>query len=428
MSDERQTGRKVFRVSELTRLIRITLEDSFGAVWVEGEVSNLRRPASGHLYFTLKDEGAQIAAVLFRGSQRGLKVDVRDGVKVRVFGELSVYEPSGQYQIVVRQLEEAGKGSLQEAFEALKKKLATEGLFDEARKRPLPLLPRHVGVVTSPSGAAIRDILNVLTRRFPNIHVVIAPAKVQGEGAAAEIAEAIALLNRREDIEVMIVGRGGGSIEDLWCFNEEIVARAIAASRVPVISAVGHETDFTISDFVADMRAPTPSAAAELVVGQKIAFEEALRQIRVRLVQALKHAALELRNRLTAASRSYVFREPRNLVRQYTQRLDHLRATMGHALVRASSGTRTRLEGLSVRMGHATELRREALKQDVQRLAAQLKALSPARVLERGFSITQKADGAVVRGPEDVAVGEEITTRLAGGRVTSAVTSAGNGG
>ena len=420
--------RKVYKVTELTRLIRMLLEDRIGAVWVEGEVSNLRTPSSGHMYFTLKDENAQIAAVLFKGSQRGVKVAIRDGIKVRVFGNLSVYDKSGQYQVVVQQAEEAGKGSLQEAFEKLKAKLAEEGLFDASRKRALPLLPQHVGVVTSPTGAAIRDILTVLSRRFPNLHILIAPVRVQGEGAAREIADAIELLNRREDLDVMIVGRGGGSLEDLWCFNEEVVARAIAASRIPVISAVGHEIDFTISDFVADLRAPTPSAAAELVVGQKDSFEEALRQARLHLAQVLHRAALEMKNRLTAASQSYVFREPGNLIRQYIQRLDHLRVNMSHELAQGARDAHGRIENLAVRLQHGMDLRRAAVRQDVQRLGAQLTALSPVRVLERGFSITRKTDGKIVRRIEEVAIGEELVTQLARGAIRSSVKAAEKGG
>ena len=271
--------RRVLTVTELTRLIKAALESEVGTVWVEGEVSNLRQPSSGHLYFTVKDANAQITAVLFRGDQQRLKFKPRDGLQVRVYGEISVYERSGNYQIIVRVLEEAGKGALQAKFEELKEKLQKEGLFDPARKKAIPLLPRHVGVVTSPTGAAIHDILNVISRRFPNLHLVLAPVKVQGEGAAREIAAAIEFLNRRGGFDVLIVGRGGGSLEDLWCFNEEIVARAIAASRIPVISAVGHEIDFTISDFVADLRAATPSAAAELVVGRKDAFEGTLDEL-----------------------------------------------------------------------------------------------------------------------------------------------------
>ncbi len=423
-----QDDRKIYRVSEITHLIRVALENEFGALWIEGEVSNLRRPVSGHMYFTLKDESAQIAAVLFRGSQKDLKFEIKDGLKIRVYGDISVYEASGQYQIIVRKAEEAGKGSLQEAFEKLKKKLAAEGLFAVDRKKPIPLLPQHVGLVTSPTGAAIRDILNILSRRFPNLHIVIAPARVQGEGAAREIAEAIDLLNERGGMDVLIVGRGGGSLEDLWCFNEEIVARAIARSRVPVISAVGHEIDFTISDFVADLRAPTPSAAAELMVGQKEAFEETLRRAGQRLARALRQHALELKNRLTAAGKSYVFREPRNLVRQYLQRIDGLRAKMRHGIESGFRARKQEFDGLGLKLAHRVDVWRKTCAQDVRRLDSQLRALSPVAVLDRGFSITRRASGEIVRSAEPVEVGEVLQTQVAKGTLESKVISKKPGG
>ena len=328
----------------------------------------------------------------------------------------------------MRKVEEAGKGSLQEAFEALKEKLAAEGLFDESRKKRLPLLPQHIGLVTSPTGAAIRDILNVLSRRFPNLHMVIAPVKVQGEGAAQEIAAAIDLFNARGGLDVMIVGRGGGSLEDLWCFNEEVVARAIARSRIPIISAVGHEIDFTISDFVADLRAPTPSAAAELMVGQKVAFEEQLQQDASRLARALCHQAQEMRSRLRVASGSYVFREPRNLVRQFAQRIDAVRATMSHALQSAGRERRDRLDRLTLRLSHHMILQTSTFRQDVKRLSSQLKALSPMAVLDRGFSITRLESGAIVRDPVDVGVGAILRTQVAGGTLDSKVISKKPGG
>ena len=415
-------NRKIYRVSEINRLIKATLEDTFGFVWVEGELSNVSRPGSGHLYFTLKDETAQVSAVLFRGDQRGLKVEIKDGRKVRVYGQLTVYEASGKYQIIVRKIEDAGKGSLQEAFEALKKKLAQEGLFDPARKKPLPMLPRHVGIVTSSTGAAIRDILNILDRRFPNLHILLAPVKVQGEGAAEEIAEAIDRLNALGGLDVMIVGRGGGSLEDLWCFNEEIVARAIARSAIPVISAVGHEIDFTISDFVADLRAPTPSAAAELMVGRKEAFEEALHQHQARLGRALRQHALELKARLMAAAGHYVFREPLNLVRQYTQRIDGLRVKLAAELKNVFRQQQQKTDELGLRMAHGIELWRKACQQDIRRLQSQLNALSPLSVLDRGFSITRRADGSIVRSVEQVAPGDALVTRVSKGEIESKVT------
>ncbi|NLB54992.1 MAG: exodeoxyribonuclease VII large subunit, partial [Lentisphaerae bacterium] len=248
---------KIFRVSEINRLIKAMLEDEIGEAWVEGEISNLRRPASGHLYFTLKDDSAQISAVMFKGSQFTLPFKPEDGMLVNAYGQITVYERGGQYQLIVRKMIESGQGALQAKFEALKRKLTAEGLFDPERKKKLPLLPTRIGVITSHTGAAVRDIINVLSRRFNNLNILIGSVKVQGEGAAEEIAQMIRLMNQRPDIDVLIVGRGGGSIEDLWAFNEECVARAIADSGIPVISAVGHETDFTICDFVADVRAPT---------------------------------------------------------------------------------------------------------------------------------------------------------------------------
>ena len=421
--DAAADNRKIYQVSELARLIKAALENEFGNIWVEGEISNLRRPTSGHLYFTLKDADAQLAAVLFRGNQLGLRLELRDGLKIRAYGQVTAYEKTGQCQIVVRRVEEAGKGSLQEQFEALKEKLAAEGLFAPERKKPLPLLPQHIGIVTSPSGAAIRDILNILNRRFPNLHILVAPVRVQGEGAAQEIAAAIDLLNVRGGLDVLIIGRGGGSLEDLWCFNEEVVARAIARSRIPVISAVGHEIDFTISDFVADLRAPTPSAAAELLVGNKEAFEQELRQRRHRLVQALRTQALEFRNRLTAAAGSYVFREPQNLIRRLRDRLDSLRTTMANALRGASQQRSQQVDEFGLRMAHRLELWRVARTQDVRRLEDHLRALSPLAVLERGFSLTRTAAGRIIRDAAEAPVGTKLETRLARGTLESQVTA-----
>jgi len=436
--------RHVYRVAEITRKIKAALEGEFGMVWIEGEVSNFRAPGSGHFYFTLKDEAAQIRAVLFRQRQAGMKVAIQDGLKLLVYGQITVYEKGGDYQILVHRAEAAGRGDLQAAFEALKRKLAAEGLFDPARKRPLPALPQHIGIVTSPTGAALRDILNILDRRFPNLHIVIAPARVQGAGAAEEIAAAIDALNARGGLDVMIVGRGGGSLEDLWCFNEEIGARAIARSAVPVISAVGHEIDFTISDFAADLRAPTPSAAAELVVRPKAELARLVDQWSGRLARALRQRALELRNRFTRAAGSYVFREPANLVRRYAQQLAGLRLRLAHAATgaiqrrwqaldagslrvrhAARNGTRRgrqRLETLAVRLKHALAARRDGARAQVQRLAAQLRALGPQAVLERGYSITRGADGRPLRDAAETVAGSELVTQLARGKLRSTIT------
>ncbi len=435
--------RRVYKVAELTRLVKTAIERGVVSVWVEGELSNVRRPASGHYYFTVKDESSQLSAVLFRGNQRGLRFKLKDGTLVRLFGEVTVYERGGSYQIIVRQIEEAGKGALQARFEALKEKLMKEGLFAQERKRPLPLLPRRVGVVTSPTGAAIRDILNVISRRFPNLHVVLAPAKVQGEGAAEEVAAAIDMLNAYGGLDAMIVGRGGGSIEDLWCFNEEVVARALARSAIPTISAVGHEIDFTISDFVADLRAPTPSAAAELVVGRKDAFEGHLAELGTALGRNLQEVLFRYRTRIERAAGSYVFREPGNMVRQFQQRVDAASTGMVHAVTDALRERRQRLreaglkldhglrvavksgaqhlEQLDRRMRHRVELGLTAGRQDVLRLERQLRALSPLGVLDRGYSLTRSADGGIVRRLDDVTPGDHVTTQVVDGSFSSVV-------
>jgi exodeoxyribonuclease VII large subunit len=458
-------NRRIYGVSELTRFIKSTLEDGVGQVWVEGELSNVRQPASGHYYFTIKDASAQISGVLFRGNQRGLNFRLQDGLAIRAFGQVSVYERSGNYQIIVRTVEEAGKGSLQAQFEALKEKLQQEGLFEPSRKRPIPVLPRHVGVVTSPTGAAIRDILNVITRRFPNLHVVLAPARVQGESAGVEVAAAIDLLSAQAGLDVMIVGRGGGSLEDLWCFNEEVVARAIARAPVPVISAVGHEIDFTISDFVADLRAPTPSAAAELVVTCKEEFEQQLVASDRALTRALGRAVQDARARLRAAESSYVFREPGNLAGQYRQRLDALMLQMRHRLTgtlrdghqrldtarmrmdhevgagarmgrqrldsvqmrlehEVRAGIRGGLQALDEhdgRMAHTMSMRYQASRQQLQRLEGQLRALNPLAVLQRGYSVTRDASGRIIRSTTEVKTGQRVDTQVSDGRFESEV-------
>src|SRR5262245_30244611 len=310
-------GRRVFTVSELTRAVKNTLEGRFGGLWVEGEISNLRVHTSGHVYFTLKDDEAQVRAVLFRGRMRRVRFEPADGLHVLAFGRLEVYAVRGEYQLVCDVLEPKGLGALQLAFEQLKARLAAEGLFDAARKRPLPVLPRRVGLVTSPTGAAVRDFLRVVTRRFAGLQVLVCPVRVQGDTAAGEIAEALATLNRRGDLDVIVVARGGGSLEDLWAFNEEAVARAIAASKIPVISAVGHETDVTIADFVADLRAPTPSAAAELVVREKAQLVAHLGSLRERLQGAVGQRVRRWRERLDDLGRRRVLTDPARPLREW---------------------------------------------------------------------------------------------------------------
>ncbi|MDP6848143.1 MAG: exodeoxyribonuclease VII large subunit, partial [Kiritimatiellia bacterium] len=359
--------------------------------------------------------------VLFRGNQRTLTFQPANGIKVRVFGEISVYERKGNYQIIIRQMEEGGKGALQERFEKLKKKLKEEGLFDADRKQPLPVLPQHVGVVTSPTGAAIRDILNVITRRFPNLHIVIVPVKVQGEGAAEEIASAIDLLNDKGGLDALIVGRGGGSLEDLWCFNEEIVARAVARSRIPVISAVGHEIDFTISDFVADVRAPTPSAAAEIVVGTKDAFQERLVALGQRLERQVRERLLRARGRFEAVAGHYVFREPANLADRYRQRIQGLGLRMNYEVSRCRRETLQRLDDVSLRMAHSVALWRQDTANRLNRVETQLRSLNPLAVIQRGYSITRDADGNVVRRAADLVTGQHVRTIVMEGEFESEV-------
>jgi len=381
----------VFTVSELTRGVKTLLEAKYPAIWLEGEVSNYRASPAGHRYFTLKDEFAQISAVMFKSARPPSDFEFADGMKVIVQGSLSVYEPRGAYQIIVKRIEERGVGKLQRAFERLKKKLYEEGLFDDAHKVPIPLLPERIGVVTSPTGAAIQDILNVLGRRFAEVQLIVYPVPVQGEAAAAAIAAAIDHLNELKLVDVMIVTRGGGSLEDLWPFNEERVARAIYRSVIPVIAAVGHEIDWTIADFVADLRVPTPSAAAELVVGRKAELLERVGFLREKLYTFVTDHVRELARRLEVARKSYVFREPAGLVRQYQQHVDDAVERMGlHARHRlARLGDRTR------------------------EFAARLGALSPLGVLARGYSLTtDAATGRLVTEAATLDRGRAVRTRV----------------
>jgi len=324
--------RHIWKVSEHTEQIGALLEGAFRDVWIEGEVSNYHAAQSGHLYFTLKDAHAQIRCVCFRDQVRGLKFRPEDGLHITVRGSIGVYEPRGEYQVYVSYIEPVGLGALQLAFEQLKKKLEAEGLFDEERKKPLPILPRCIGVVTSPTGAAIRDILRVLKRRFANLRVQLYPVKVQGEGAANEIVTALNHFNRAKVADVLIVARGGGSLEDLWAFNEEIVARAIAASDIPVIAGIGHETDFTIADFVADLRAPTPSAAAEIVVRSRQEFESHIQAAFRDLVKEMRYLLSERRHRMRDLRAHRGFRQVEVLMRRRRQQLDELSSTLGLAL------------------------------------------------------------------------------------------------
>jgi exodeoxyribonuclease VII large subunit len=438
-----ESERKIYSVAEVNRKARMVLEGAIGELWVEGELSRVVVHSSGHWYFTLKDEAAAVSCAMFRNDNQRVVFRPRDGMKVQMLARPSLYEANGRYQLIAAEMEESGKGSLQEQFEKLKARLAAEGLFDEKCKKPLPLLPRKIGVVTSPTGAAIRDIVNVLTRRFPNIHILLVPAKVQGAGAEKGIVKAIDYLNTRGDIDVMIVGRGGGSIEDLWSFNEEVVARAIARSEVPVISAVGHEIDFTIADFVADVRAPTPSAAAELAVRRKDDLEEAVARQERYLRQALQAHAQELRARLDLAANHYVFREPSVLVSRYRFTVGSLGERLPELLKYSAAGRRTRMTEANIRMLHLLQssvrqvhqridelglVMRHRMEgrwardfQKIDRMQSQLRMLNPLAVLGRGYSLTRRADGTVVRTVASVEAGETIITELADGKVVSNV-------
>ncbi len=426
------------------------LEIQVGEVWVEGEVSNLKKQGSGHWYFSLKDAGAQISCAMFGARKREGSDALEDGAKVRVFAEASVYEARGQLQIIVQKAERAGAGDLQAKFEALKRKLAAEGLFDAERKQAIPNFPKTIGIITSGTGAALQDILNVLGRRAPWVQPVLFPVRVQGRGAELEIAQAIAKMGEPEKFgyprcEVLIVGRGGGSIEDLWNFNEEVVARAIAACPIPIISAVGHEIDFTIADFVADLRAPTPSAAAELAVADGAELLTRISQMRRRLERLTRDRLMRARMEVDALKRGVLRRDGEKLLLEPTMRLESARSQLSQ-VVKASlesaalrvSEARTRhrsqqpVKILERRKEYLTDMRRrigrvtaETLERRAERLARLrelLRALGPESAFQRGFSITLGADGKIVRSAKDLKKGSVLTTKLADGEVTSEVT------
>jgi exodeoxyribonuclease VII large subunit len=439
---------KTHSVTELTRRIRELIERGIGEVWVEGEISNHRRQASGHQYFTLKDDSCQLPCVLFSGTAAALHgVKLADGQRVQAFGIVSVYEPRGQYQMIVRLIRGFGQGALQARFEALKQKLAAEGLFDAQRKRPLPRFPRRVGLVTSPTGAAIRDFLKVLHRRHPGIEVLINPARVQGRGASLEIARAIRDFGESDkiglpEVEVIVVTRGGGSIEDLWEFNEEIVARAIAASPVPVLSAIGHEIDFTIADFVADLRAPTPSAAAEILAADRTEVLALLRQDLLRLTQACANRLELLTARLDTSRRSALFRDPSRRLLELLQTLDRRTDALGQGARLHLERGRSFLDRLATRL-HGQfparaigecRLRCRMLAQQVtdvakrelavrqarlERAAGVLGALDPQATLTRGYTITMDAEGNPLTSVTGIKAGMLLKTRFRDGEAQS---------
>ena len=404
-------------VSALTAQIKEILEDQVGEVSVQGEISNLRHQSSGHYYFTLKDEGSQIPCALFKGSAGRLAVAPKDGAKVVAGGELSVYAPRGAYQLIVRSLEPAGKGDLHQRFEELKRKLQGEGLFEESRKRSIPEFVRRVGMITSPTGAAVRDAIHVLQRRCPRIGITVFGVKVQGEGAAEEVADAIGEMGKR-DFDVLLVVRGGGSLEDLWAFNEEVVARAVAASLVPVISGVGHETDFTICDFVADLRAPTPSVAAEMVSRPDEDWGEEVRAWGDRLGEATVEFLQEKKRRVTDLAGSYVFREPRKMVEMSGQRVDELATQLLRGL---ESGWRYRKQYVQGLLGRWAALRPERrfreLSLRVQAAADRLRAMGPEETLKRGYALIQTPDGKLIRKVKAARDQGDLVVRFVDGKV-----------
>ena len=435
--------RPIYTVSQLTAEIKTILERNFEHLWVEGEISNLRLPGSGHLYFTLKDESAQLRAVMFRLQRRLLKFEPEDGLQVICYGRLTVYELRGEYQIVLDHMEPKGLGALQLAFEQMKERLAKEGLFDPAHKKPLPHLPQRIGIVTSPTGAAIRDILQIIDRRFANVHIILYPARVQGAGAGQEIAQAIDELNRWPGMDVIIVGRGWGSLEDLWAFNEEAVALAIFRSQIPIISAVGHEVDFTIADFVADLRAPTPSAAAELVVRNKVELIQSLESLGRRLHNAGRTTLENRRERLFSLIPRLA--DPRRRFSDFRFRLDDLSVRLanstrqslsrkqeqlkskGDGLLHLYPGRRVaehahRVTHLSRQMAMALRTQLRLLRQRTEGCKGKLQTLSPLAVLERGYSIARLLPSKeVIRRASDVKVASRVNVKVHRGEFVARV-------
>ncbi len=441
-----RAGRDVYTVARLNREVRGLLEAGLPSLWIEGELSNFSRPASGHWYFTLKDEAAQVRCVMFRQRNQAIRFAAQDGMQALLRARVGLYEPRGDFQLIVDHLEEAGEGALRRRFEALKLALAAEGLFDAARKRPPPRLPRRIGVVTSPSGAALRDVLQVLRRRFPAIPVLVYPVPVQGPTAAREIEEALALADRRGEVDVLLLVRGGGSLEDLWAFNDESLARAIDRLTLPLISGIGHEVDFTIADFVADVRAPTPSAAAELAVPDAAAMLAELAATTRRLGFAAGRAQQLRRERLARTWRRLWVQHPSQALAQRAQRIDELQGRLTVAMRRglgmrlqrlattraefAGASPATRVATLLQRAGHAglrlLPAARNRLAMHRGRLetaARALNAISPLATLARGYAIvTLAADGAIVHDPGQAPPGTEIDARLSRGRLRARVT------
>jgi exodeoxyribonuclease VII large subunit len=426
--------RYILTVSELTQEIKNILDLKFSDIWIEGEISNLRIPPSGHIYFTLKDDFSQIRAVLFKMQARTLRFVLQDGLHVVCRGRVSVYERRGEYQLILEEVEPKGIGALQLAFLQLKDRLEKEGLFDPAHKKPIPMIPQTIGIVTSPTGAVIRDMLHIIHRRFENIHILLHPVRVQGEGASLEIAKAIEDFNKRMNVDVIIVGRGGGSLEDLWSFNEEIVVRAIYHSKIPIVSAVGHETDYTISDFVADLRAPTPSAAAELVVRDKREIKNTLHYLEERLENQILQTLQENRTNLSHLKK--MLTDPRKKIEEYFLRVDDLvnrfriltswilkrkrerslhlseRLSLQNPIQRVKN-LRLAISEIGKRLGQTMRYSVEIQRQKVEGIFGKLGSLSPLSILQRGYSITRKFPSLqILRDAAHIREGDKVEVRL----------------
>ncbi len=448
---QKTPAEQAISVAALNRQAKTLLEQGLARLWVEGEISNLARPASGHVYFSLKDQQAQIRAAFFRQRQRGPTLRLKDGDQVLVFGKVSLYEARGDYQLIVERIEPAGEGALKREFDRLKQKLAAEGLFDEDRKQSLPAIPRRIGVITSPSGAAVRDILTVLERRFPAVPVIVYPAAVQGDAAPGELIAALETANRRGECDVLILGRGGGSLEDLWAFNNEALARAIADSELPVISAVGHEVDFTIADFVADVRAPTPSGAAEIVVPDALEWLRDFEALEARVSRAARRRLEDLGQTLDWLARQLRQQSPAATLKRQRQQLRELNGRLG-AAVRAKlaglSGAVGRMESAMYRQSPAVRIERaasrlshasdalsariaaliDARQHRLELIARGLNAVSPLATLGRGYAIVSDVKtGAVLTDAAAVEVGSTVEARLANGRLTATVDSTDTG-
>ncbi len=435
--------RRIYSVTEINDQIKDLLEKAFPLIWIAGEISNFRRPASGHGYFTLKDARSQLSAVMFRAQMRNLKFDLEDGLSVVGLGRISVYEPRGTYQVILEYIEPKGIGALQIAFEQLKAKLAAEGLFAEDHKKPLPFLPSRISVITSPTGAVIHDIIHVATRRFPGIPIEIVPVKVQGDGAVEDIEKAFQLLNDRDTSDVIILARGGGSLEDLQPFNSERVARAIFTSQIPVVTAVGHETDFTIADFVADLRAPTPSAAAELVSPSRDELLRRCSELTLKIASRTYRYVEQLQSRLSESTRRLV--HPRRRIQDSRMRLDEISARIARTMttrlqrhreklvwrtntllftspVNQIQKSRVKLQQYSHNILHYLNIILAKNTSEFRELSARLQALSPLEILSRGYSITRTVPGAaVIRDSNDVRIGQDLEILLATGALLCTV-------